>query len=254
MSLYFILAACWLLLSHLQGLSSKESCLGGRSLRGLIELPSRHYNHDSNNITTVSCCDDPVVCHGGLALRNEQVEASFIINQQPLGHFDLQHQYAQQLVQSNDRDAAAAALQQRHKRSVINGGRCAGNKMACLPIQVRCCPANMSVFFPISAISALTGERVHVIQLPPLILQPVIYGRCEREQSSILDAECQQELTPEMMYVGRVDLETSDLELSREPVMVESGCSCRFNRQPLDIIDGIVMDETMTSFIDLWSE
>jgi hypothetical protein len=43
------------------------------------------------------------------------------------------------------------------KRSIINGGRCAGNKMACLPIQVRCCPANMSVFFPISAISALTG-------------------------------------------------------------------------------------------------
>lgn len=38
------------------------------------------------------------------------------------------------------------------------------------------------------------------------------------------------------MHVGRVDPETSDLELSREPVMVESGCSCRFNRQPLDII------------------
>lgn len=37
-----------------------------------------------------------------------------------------------------------------------------------------------------------SGERVHVIQLPPLILQPVIYGRCETEQSSIFDAECQQ--------------------------------------------------------------
>ncbi len=37
-----------------------------------------------------------------------------------------------------------------------------------------------------------SGERVHVIQLPPLLLQPVIYGRCETEQSSILDADCHQ--------------------------------------------------------------
>lgn len=36
------------------------------------------------------------------------------------------------------------------------------------------------------------GERVHVIQAPPLIMQPVIFGRCETESSSILDAKCQQ--------------------------------------------------------------
>jgi hypothetical protein len=110
--LRYLISLC-LLLGDLQGLLAKESCLGGQSLRGLTELSSNHYYYyyGSNNITTVSCCDE-TVCHGGLALKNEQVGASFIINNNPFGDFDLQHQYAQQLLQSNDRDAAA----QRHKR------------------------------------------------------------------------------------------------------------------------------------------
>ncbi|KZS16434.1 Uncharacterized protein APZ42_017801 [Daphnia magna] len=123
-----------------------EPCLGGRSLRGLTELSE----HDHTSTTTVSCCDESV-CHGGLALKNED-RASFIINN-PFGYSKLKHQYAQ-LVQSNHGHDAA----QRHKRST-NGGRCVENKMACLPIEIRCCSANMSVFFPISAISALTGCR-----------------------------------------------------------------------------------------------
>lgn len=38
----------------------------------------------------------------------------------------------------------------------------------------------------------LVGERVHVIQAPPLILQPVLFSRCVVERSSILEADCQQ--------------------------------------------------------------
>lgn len=39
------------------------------------------------------------------------------------------------------------------------GSSClAENKMGCMPkVEIRCCPANVSVFFPISALSALTG-------------------------------------------------------------------------------------------------
>ncbi|KAI9553860.1 hypothetical protein GHT06_019130 [Daphnia sinensis] len=222
-------------------LMAAEPCLGGRSLRGLTELSE----HDRSSTTTVSCCDENV-CHGGLALKNED-RASFIIND-PFGYSELKHQYAQHVQSNHGHDAA-----QRHKRST-NGGRCVENKMACLPIEIRCCSANMSVFFPISAISALTGERVHVIQAPPLVLQPVVFGRCETEHSSILDAECHQDVVPEMMHVGRINSESNELELSREPVMVESGCSCRLNREPLDIIDGTDIDETMASFLDLWTD
>lgn len=108
--LRYLILVC--LSADLQGfILAKESCLGGRSLRGLTELKP-HYYYGINNITTsVSCCDENV-CHGGLALKNEQVSesSSFIINK-PFGDYDLQHQYAQQLLlQSND-DAA-----QRHKR------------------------------------------------------------------------------------------------------------------------------------------
>ena len=45
-----------------------------------------------------------------------------------------------------------------------------------------------------------------------------------------------KDFVPEMLHVVRVNLESNELDLSREPVMVESGCSCRFNREPLDII------------------
>ena len=45
-----------------------------------------------------------------------------------------------------------------------------------------------------------------------------------------------QDLMPEMMHIGRINPETNELELSREPVMVESGCSCRMNPEPLEII------------------
>ena len=104
-----------LLLADLEGLLANEFCMGGQSLRGLTELSSKHHYHDygTSNITTVSCCDE-TVCHGGLTLKNEHVGTSFIINNKnPFSNFDLQQQYAQQLLQSNDRDAAAA---QRHKR------------------------------------------------------------------------------------------------------------------------------------------
>ena len=110
--LRYLILVC-LVSANLQGfILAKESCSGGRSLRGLTELKP-HYYYGINNITTsVSCCDENV-CHGGLALKNEQVSesSSFIINK-PFGDYDLQHQYAQQLLllQSND-DAA-----QRHKR------------------------------------------------------------------------------------------------------------------------------------------
>lgn len=82
-----------------------EPCLGGRSLRGLTELSERDH---SSTITTVSCCDENV-CHGGLALKNED-RASFIINK-PFGYSNMKEQYAQ-LVQSNHGHDAA----HRHKR------------------------------------------------------------------------------------------------------------------------------------------
>lgn len=40
--------------------------------------------------------------------------------------------------------------------------------------------------------SKLVGERVHVIQAPPLVLQPVVFSRCVVERSSILEADCKQ--------------------------------------------------------------
>ena len=104
--LRYLILVC--LSADLQGfILAKESCLGGRSLRGLTELKPHHYYGINNITTSVSCCDENV-CHGGLTLKNEQVSesSSFIINK-PFGDYDLQHQYAQQLLlQSND-DASA---------------------------------------------------------------------------------------------------------------------------------------------------
>ena len=56
------------------------------------------------------------------------------------------------------------------------------------------------------------GERVNVIQAPPLILQPVVFGRCETDQSSILDADCQQVVS--LTRVGIHEYSGNDLDIS----------------------------------------
>lgn len=71
------------------GLAAIESCLGGRSVRGLSSL-----NHWSATDRSVSCCDDETVCHGGLALK----DVSFT---SPVGDSKLVRRYAQAL-ESND--------------------------------------------------------------------------------------------------------------------------------------------------------
>lgn len=43
-------------------------------------------------------------------------------------------------------------------------------------------------------------------------------------------------MAPEMMHIGRINADSNDLEFFREAVMVESGCSCRLNPEPVDVI------------------
>lgn len=73
----------------LAGLAAIESCLGGRSVRGLSNL-----DRWSATDRSVSCCDDETVCHGGLALK----DVSFT---SPVGDSKLVRRYAQAL-ESND--------------------------------------------------------------------------------------------------------------------------------------------------------
>ena len=51
--------------------TTKPSCSGGRSLRGLTEII------DHSPARTISCCDENV-CHGGLTLKGDAFSSSFI--------------------------------------------------------------------------------------------------------------------------------------------------------------------------------
>lgn len=82
-------------IAELLALTEPNSCVGGRSVRGLTELSRLHW---PTTRTSISCCDE-TVCHGGLALK----DASFI---SPVGDSTFRR-YAQAL-ESNDA--------RRHKR------------------------------------------------------------------------------------------------------------------------------------------
>ena len=121
----------------------------------------------------------------------------------------------------------------------------------------------MSIFYPISALHAVTGkflfyfilcsylkpqsstlfswnrslgERLHVVQAPPMILQPCLFARCLTETSSFLDAHCQQDYVPEMMFVAQHNSDTMQIIIHRQPVLVENGCTCRFNSNPITLL------------------
>lgn len=45
-----------------------------------------------------------------------------------------------------------------------------------------------------------------------------------------------QDFVPEMMHIARINPDSDELQLTREPVWLENGCSCRLNPEPLEII------------------
>lgn len=45
----------------------------------------------------------------------------------------------------------------------------------------------------------------------------------------------QQDFVAEMMYVAKLNATTQEIRTHREPVLVESGCSCRMNQEPLKV-------------------
>lgn len=228
------------------------SCKGGRSVRGYDLLDDLHrYSPSSSNslFMTSSCCDDEqgdiVTCHGGVVLQASDVPAT--ATKAIDGQDDAHH-----TLTLNDA--------QRHKRSTDEQHQqCDAGCIHTTTTEIHCCPSNMSIFYPISALSAVTGERLHVVQAPPLILQPTIFARCLTEHSPLLDAQCQQDFVPEMMFVAEHSSESANMDamqilIHRQPVLVENGCTCRFNSQPITLLDGPVVDSSLNTLLNQWSD
>jgi len=119
------------------------------------------------------------------------------------------------------RSKRAAEHQERNSPFEINPGP--------QPNETVCCPTNISVFFPVSGISATKMERVPVLQIGPL-RQPVIYNRCLQKECRILRGYCTQIYLPQFMYILASDNE-GNLSVERDFILVESGCECQTDWQ-----------------------
>jgi len=192
-----------------------DSLLGMGILEDLPVRSSHGTNEES--FRTMSCCQSDGTCHGG---------------------FDLPQRALKELI-----DPKRTSIHPRTKRSLEIG------EVDTLKNEIPCCPTNISVYFPIIAVSANTYENVHVIQSDPILLQPVLYGRCLTSRSPILQADCRQMYVAESMMTVKFD--ANNFKIERQPVIVPNGCECQLT--PPAIKDTPKLGEVLNSILGEWN-
>ncbi|XP_046651838.1 uncharacterized protein LOC124342743 isoform X2 [Daphnia pulicaria] len=181
-------------------------CSGGSSLLGL----------DKWNSTDLRCCDPSGVCHG-YDIQSVAIKVTHSLQNMLNATLPIPRS-----TQYKGPPKEESRIGARHEAVHVHSSE--ADEEVDSPV-TPCCWSKLSVFYPITGISATSRKRVAVVQIEPF-KQPVVYERCHERKCRILRGNCVQVYAPQPLYILQAG-EGGELAVKLDFILVEAGCQCQ---------------------------